>query len=240
MTFGIASVIAGKIMFPVLCRQGFFPNNHSHNIQNLINVFAPPFHEVEVFCKFVSKYRGKHGTTLEGCFQGGFKFFAGLALPGVYEYGAGNFPPQHGLALLESGDSFGIGGMLHFPAMGANIPGVSPGLDLFGLFYGVHRALLCLEYTLSGRIMQLFAFRGLPGAAAFGHLPNSLKSGEWVDDLPCKGFYTQYTEPLVDRPFRYAELFSQFLYGKTFHTFIFVEKTKKVKIFLSKVFTNIR
>jgi hypothetical protein len=145
MTFGISAVAAGKIMFPVLCRQRFFPNNHSHNIQNFINVFTPLFHKVEVLYELVSKYRGKHETALQDFFQGGFKVFTGLVLPGIYEYGAGDFPPQHGLSFLEGGQGYGIGDMLRFAAMGANIPGIGSGLDVFGLFYSVHRVLLYLN-----------------------------------------------------------------------------------------------
>jgi hypothetical protein len=158
MTFGIAAVIAGKGMFPAAFRQGFFPNNHSHNIKNFINVLMPSFHKIKVFYEFVSKYRGKHGTALQGFFQSGFEFFAGLVLTRVYEYGAGDFPPQYGLALLEGGDSLGIRDM-YLAAFGANIARIRayPYFGFFSQFYA-HSRLLYPKYTHSRRKTQAGLF----------------------------------------------------------------------------------
>jgi hypothetical protein len=80
----------------------------------------------------------------------------------------------------------------------------------------------------------------LPGAAPLGDFPNRFKGRVWVDDLPSNGFYSQGTEPLVDRPFRYAELFGQFLYCESFHNQSISKIFKKVKIFLSKVIDKLK
>jgi hypothetical protein len=183
MTFGISAVVAGKIMLPVLCWQRLFPNNHSHNIQNFINVFTSPLHKVEVLYEFVGKYRGKHGTALQDFFQGGFQFFAGLVLPGVYEYGAGDFPPQYGLALLEGGQGYGIGGMSGGVFWG--------NFSVFYDVYGVHTRLLTLNYTPFWEERQLFRLF-LPGAAPPGDLPNRFKGFFGVNSLLGQGLYTGF------------------------------------------------
>jgi hypothetical protein len=187
----------------------------------------------------VSKYRGKHGTALQGFFQGGFEFFAGLVLPGVYEYGAGDFPPQYGLALLHSGQGFGIGGMLCFPAMGANVLGIDTSSGFFGLFYSVHQRLLCLEYTAFWAFMQLFpaALWGLPGTPPLGYFPNTVNHGFIIDiGLPGVGFglNSGSSKPHFGRPGVNSENFGDFSNGQPIHISI-INRKKSLSISLKVI-----
>jgi hypothetical protein len=199
----------------------------------------PPFHEFKVLDELAGKFRGKHGTALQGFFQGGFEFLAGLVLPGVYEYSAGNFTPCDGIGFPHGGQGYGIGGMLRFPAMGANIPGISLGLgnpNVFHGMYGVHRRLLTLNYIPLWRERQLFpVLWGFPGAPPLGYLPDSLKGRFRVNRLPCAGFYPQSMNSLVNRIFGDSKFFSQFLYCESFHKIIIRKKREKINRIFYKV-----
>jgi hypothetical protein len=160
-------------MFPVFFRQGFFPNNQRHDFNYFIDIFMPPLHKAKVLYKLAGEFRNKHCLVLQGLFQMFFQFFPGLALCGVYENGAGDFPPRYGIGFLHGGQGYSIGGMLRFPAMGANIAGISPGLGNFDVFYGicgVHTRLLTLNYTpfWKKRLFQLAAYCTGQMATPFG------------------------------------------------------------------------
>jgi hypothetical protein len=226
MTFGNAFIITGKLVFPVFFRQGFFPNNQRHDFNYFVNVFVPPLHKAKVFYKLAGEFRNKHCLALQGLFQACFQFFPGPAPGGVYENGAGDFPPCYGFGLPQGGQGYGIGGMFRGAFWGK--------FDVFHCFYGVHTRLLTLNYTPFWEERQLFRLF-LPGTAPLGYFPNRFKGRIWVDNLPGNGFYTQGTESLIDRPFRYSEFFGQFLYCKSFHNQSISKIFKKVKIFLSKV-----
>jgi hypothetical protein len=58
--------------------------------------------------------------------------------------------------------------------MGANVLGIDTGSGFFGLFYSVHKRLLTHNYTPFREERQLFAFRGLPGAALAGGIFNDI------------------------------------------------------------------
>jgi hypothetical protein len=194
MAFGNSFIVTGKVMFSVFFRQGFFPNNQRHDFNYFINIFMPPLYKAKVFYKLAGEFWNKHCLALQGLFQTCFQFFPALVLCGVYENGAGDFPFRYGFGFPHGGQGYGIGGMFRFPAMGANIPGISPGLGNFDVFYGVHGVhtrLLTLNYTPFWKESQLFRLF-LPGAAPFGHFPDSFKGCFGVNSLLSQGLYTGF------------------------------------------------
>jgi hypothetical protein len=161
MAFSKAAPVAGKIVGAAAFRQGFLKNNFGDYFVHYIHVTAAFFRQLEVFLELIGKIKVEHWLGVFYHFSySGLQFFlcGGRTLPFYLD-----FSGCDSLSFLHGGQSFGIGGMLRFPTMGANIPGISSGFDVFGLFYGVHKRLLILNYTLFWEERQLPVLWGLPG-----------------------------------------------------------------------------
>jgi hypothetical protein len=125
-----------------------------------------------LFCRTGKNFFGRFRTGLNG-FQYGLCFLPHFLQFGLQLFLCGggmvpfclNFPAHNIPGFLYGGQGYGIGGMFHFPAMGANIPGISPGLGNFDIFYGicgVHKRFLPFNHTpfWEGRqLFQLFFIR---------------------------------------------------------------------------------
>jgi hypothetical protein len=199
----------------------------------------PPFHEFKVLDELAGKFWGKHGIALQGFFQGGFEFLAGFALPGVNEYGAGDFTPCYGVSFPHGGQGYGIGGMLRFPAMRANIPNVSLGWGNFNVFYGmhgVHRRLLTLKYTPLEGEKQLFpVLWGLPGAASLGYLPDLVNYRIVINGVLGFRPNSGLQKPLFCCRRAYFENSGDFFDSQSFHTLNFAYFSKKINTFKQEV-----
>jgi hypothetical protein len=106
--------------------------------------------------------------------------------------------------------------------MGANIPGIDPGLGFFGLFYGVHRVLLYLNIPYPAGYCKLIpALGGLSGTAPLGDLPDTVNAGGVIDGLFGYRGYTGPKKPLFSSRGPYFQNPSYFCDGQSFHEIYF-------------------